>query len=183
MKVAISLKSVADLSLPSSPSPAVPLNRPILARSKWLTRHIFSFTLWALWCVGNPGAGTVLTCMWETGTAGDQVPNCHPGRSRLVPNGAARDLGTSCCCCKSCPTASAPRRTCSSLLVPISSPPAAASASLVLPVQHWGFSHPQQCGSTHATAKKQEMQASEGRQSRVCGLLSLLPACSNCLFV
>lgn len=34
-----------------------------------------------LWCVGNPGADTLLMWMWDTSTAGDQAPHCHLGCS------------------------------------------------------------------------------------------------------
>lgn len=149
MKVAVSLKSVAALSLPSSASPAVPLNRPTLARSKWLTtRRGFSFTLRLFGCVGNPGADTLLDGNVRdrhSRRPGSPLPSWLPRAGiKLRPSQ----------CSKSHPAASAPRRTYSSPLVPISSSLAAPSASLALPVQHWGFSGPRQCGSTPATANR-----------------------------
>lgn len=124
MKVVISLKRVAALSLLSWSFPAVSLNCFILACRKLLTttQQLLLHSL-----------GT-LTCGWHSPDVNvrDQAPHCHPGCSRLIPNCSDRDLAHIELHHKSCPTALAPRRTSSSSLVPISSSLAATLASLDL---------------------------------------------------
>lgn len=138
---------------------------PILAHSKQLTRrHGFSFTLRVLWCVSNPGADTALMWTWEISTTGDQGPPCCPGHgqagAKLLWWSPSQDRAP---VARAVPLLQPQGEPIGSPLVPISSSPAAALALLVFPVQHWGFCGPQECGSTRATANKQQMKTSEER--------------------
>lgn len=128
--------------------------------------------VWVTQGLTQPLMGT-----WETGTARDRAPRCHPGCRRLVLNWDLADVAR----------AVPPLR-------PRGGPIAPRWCPFPAPLQQLQHRLPSPCSTgvslVHGNVAgltlqqtEREMRAREGRKGRVPGLLSLLPTCLNLFFV
>lgn len=116
MKVAISLKNIAAFSFPSSPSPAEPLNHLTLACTRQLTTRTSPVLLGHSDVWVTPADMGLPLLLWarESSTAGEQAPHAALAATGWNQTALADTWLAQLCCCRSCPTSLAPRRTHSS---------------------------------------------------------------------